>query len=71
MLLNLLQQKNISHSAINAMASTALEFSDDVVKRTNPILVDIFERIERGESTHEEEIQKLFNNYYQHGTIHV
>ncbi len=61
----------LSKNAINAMASTALEFSTDVIERTNPILIEIFGRIERGESTHEQEIQKLFDNYAKNGSVHV
>lgn len=54
---------------MSAMASTALEFSEDVVRRTNPILINIFTRIENGESTHEEEIAMLFSNYRKYRKI--
>lgn len=70
-MINLPPNTKLSKTAISAMSSTALEFSDEVVKRTDPILIDIFTRIESGESTHEEEIQKLFNNYRKYGTVHV
>lgn len=70
-MLNLPPNTNISKNAIRAMASTALEFSDDVVERTNPILIDIFSRIERGETTHEAEIERLFDNYRKYGTVYV
>ena len=39
---------NISETAIQAMASTALEFSDEVVESTNPLLIEIFQRIQAG-----------------------
>lgn len=45
----------IRETAKQAMYSTALEFSEDVVKATDPLLIEIFGRIERGESTHEQE----------------
>lgn len=69
-MLNLPLNTKLSKSAISAMSSTALEFSDDVVKRTDPILIEIFTRIERGETTHEEEVQKLFDKYAKYGSIH-
>lgn len=71
MTVNLPPNTKLSKTAISAMSSTALEFSDDVVERTNPLLIDIFTRIERGETTHEEEVQRLFDNYAKYGSIHV
>lgn len=61
----------ISQTALSAMASTALEFDDEVVKRTNPLLIEIFQRIESGNSTHEQEIEKLFASYLNNGTIYA
>lgn len=69
MTVNLPPNTNLSKTAISAMSSTALEFSDEVVKSTDPILIAGFQRIESGESTHEEEIQKLINNFLRHGKI--
>lgn len=66
---NLPPNTKLSKTAISAMSSTALEFSDDVIKSTDPILIAGFQRIENGESTHEEEIQKLINNFLRHGRI--
>lgn len=60
---------NISQTALSAMASTALEFDDEVVKSTNPILIAGFQRIKNGDSTHEQEIEKLMNNFLTFGTI--
>lgn len=68
-MLNLPPNTKLSKTAISAMSSTALEFSDYVVKSTDPILIAGFQRIESGESTHEEEIQKLINNFLRHGRI--
>lgn len=68
-MLNLPPNTKLSKTAISAMSSTALEFSDEVVKSTDPILIAGFQRIESGESTHEEEIQKLINNFLRHGKI--
>lgn len=59
----------IRETAKQAMYSTALSFSEDVVKATDPLLIEIFGRIERGESTHEEEVAKLFERYKKYGTI--
>lgn len=60
---------NISKTALSAMHSTALEFDDEVVKSTNPLLIAGFERIKNGDSTHEQEIEKLVNNFLTFGTI--
>lgn len=68
-MLNLPPNTKLSKTAISAMSSTALEFSDEVVKSTDQILIAGFQRIESGESTHEEEIQKLINNFLRHGKI--
>lgn len=68
-MINLPPNTKLSKTAISAMSSTALEFSDEVVKSTDPILIAGFQRIESGESTHEEEIQKLINNFLRHGKI--
>lgn len=70
-MLNPLSSAKLSKTAISAMNSTALEFSSDVIERTDPILIDIFTRIENGDTTHEEEIEKLFSNYRKYGTVHV
>lgn len=70
-MLNLPKNIKLSKTAISAMSSTALEFNTDVVEKTNPILIDIFTRIENGETTHEKEIQKLFDNYAKYGSIYV
>lgn len=69
MTVNLPPNTKLSKTAISAMSSTALEFSDEVVKSTDPILIAGFQRIESGKSTHEEEIQKLINNFLRHGKI--
>ncbi|MPX19729.1 hypothetical protein [Moraxella catarrhalis] len=60
---------NISETAIQAMASTALEFSDEVVESTNPLLIEIFQRIQAGETTHEQEEQRLIDNFLKFGKI--
>lgn len=68
-MLTLPPNTQLSKTVMSAMASTALEFSEDVVRRTNPVLIDIFTRIENGESTHEEEIAMLFSNYRKYRKI--
>ncbi|WP_066804905.1 hypothetical protein [Moraxella oblonga] len=68
-MLTLPPNTQLSKTTISAMASTALEFSEDVVKSTNPILIAGFERIEKGESTHEEEIAKVIDNFLKYGKI--
>lgn len=64
-----LEYAPIRESAKQAMYSTALEFSEDIVRDTDPLLIEIFQRIERGESTHQQEIEKLFSKYHQNGTV--
>ncbi|WP_294034313.1 hypothetical protein [uncultured Moraxella sp.] len=61
--------KYIPPSAVEAMASTALSFSDEVVKSTDPLLIDIFHRIYIGELTHEEAEAMLIHNFLTYGTI--
>ncbi len=68
-MLKLPPNANISDSAIQAMASTALEFSDEVVESTNQLLIEIFQRIQSGETTHEEEEQRLIDNFLRTGKI--
>ena len=60
---------NISETAIQAMASTALEFSDEVVESTNPLLIEIFQRIQAGETTYEQEEHRLIDNFLKFGKI--
>lgn len=64
-----LENAPISDSAKCSMASSALEFSEDVVKATDPLIIEMFQRIERGESTHEEEIAKVIERFNQYGNI--
>ncbi|MDO5652061.1 MAG: hypothetical protein Q4G13_08025 [Moraxella sp.] len=69
MLSNLVLNANISSSAKQVMASTALEFSDKVIQATDPILVEIFMRVESGQSTYEQEEALLFDKFLKNGTI--
>lgn len=68
-MLNLPTNTQLSKDAINAICSTALEFSTEVVESTNPLLIAGFQRIERGESTHENEIAQLLDNFLKYGKI--
>lgn len=64
-----LKNAPISDSAKCSMASSALEFSEKVVKATDPLLIEIFQRIERGETTHKEEVDKLLLQFNRDGKV--